>query len=260
MLRFVFWAFRPCIEAFKHCRKVISVDGTFLVGKYKHTLMMAVTVDANQQVVPLAYAVVDSKSALEQVPAFSSNVFCLRHVSSNFNTHAKSVKLKDMCFKAGAEPRAAVYHRIMEQIKALDPNAFAYLDGIDKSKWTLSHDGGKRCGILTTNMSECINGVMKCARRLPITTIVRITFLQSVQNFYERLKDATRLHNMQQFWPDKIYNLFRIPQSIEHTVQQRKKHHINIYYLFNFTGFCSSLFLGFLLSVFYFLIKVILRG
>ncbi|GFP80880.1 hypothetical protein PHJA_000231300 [Phtheirospermum japonicum] len=145
MLRFVFWAFRPCIEAFKHCRKVISVDGTFLVRKYKHTLMMAVTVDANQQVVPLA-------------------VFCLRHVSSNFNTHAKSVKLKDMCFKAGAEPRVAVFHRIMEQIKALDPNAFAYLDGIDKSKWTLSHDGGKRCGILTTNMSECINGVMKRAR------------------------------------------------------------------------------------------------
>ncbi|GFQ01973.1 hypothetical protein PHJA_002341200 [Phtheirospermum japonicum] len=178
MLRFVFWAFRPCIEVFKHCRKVINVDGTFLIGKYKHTLMMAVTVDANQQVMPLAYAVVDS-------------------VSSNFNTHAKSVKLKDMCFKARAELRVAVFHRIMEQIKALDPNAFAYLDGIYKSKWTLSHDGGKWCGVLTANMSECINGVMKRARRLPITTIVRITFLRNVKNFYDRLKDATRAHNMQ---------------------------------------------------------------
>ncbi|GFP93627.1 hypothetical protein PHJA_001507100 [Phtheirospermum japonicum] len=161
MLRFVFWAFRPCIEAFRHCRKVISVDGTFLVDRNAGLL-----------------------SALEQVQAFSSNVCCLRHVSSNFNTHAKSVKLKDMCFKTGAEPRVTVFHRIIEQIKALDPNAFAYLDGIDKSKWTLSHDGGKLCGILTTIMFECINGVMKRARRLPITTIVRITFLRSVQNFY----------------------------------------------------------------------------
>ncbi|GFP85965.1 hypothetical protein PHJA_000740300 [Phtheirospermum japonicum] len=140
MLRFVFWAFRPCIEAFGHCRKVISVDGTFLVDRHAGLL-----------------------NALEQVPAFSSNVFCLRHVSSNFNTHAKSVKLKDLCFKAGAEPRVTVFYKIMEQIKALDPDAFAYLDGIDKSKWTPSHDGGKRCGILTTNMSESINGVMKCA-------------------------------------------------------------------------------------------------
>ncbi|GFP92441.1 hypothetical protein PHJA_001388300 [Phtheirospermum japonicum] len=85
----------------------------------------------------------------------------------------------------------------MELVKALDPNAFAYLDDIDKSKWTLSHDDGKRCGILTTNMSECINGVMKHARRLPITTIVRITFLRSVQDFYDRLKDATRVRNIQ---------------------------------------------------------------
>ncbi|GFP92523.1 hypothetical protein PHJA_001396500 [Phtheirospermum japonicum] len=149
MLRFVFWAFRPCIEAFRHCRKVISVDGTFLVIKHAGLL-----------------------SALEQVPAFASNVFYLRHVFSNFNTHAKSVKLKDMYFKAGVEPKVTILYRIMEQIKAINPDAFAYLDGIDKSKWTLSHDGGKRCGILTTNMSECINGVMKCARCLPITTIV----------------------------------------------------------------------------------------
>ncbi|GFQ08798.1 hypothetical protein PHJA_003023800 [Phtheirospermum japonicum] len=114
-----------------------------------------------------------------------------------------------MCFKDGAEPRVTVFHKIIEQIKTLDPNAFAYLDGIDKSKWTLSHDGDKRHGILMTNMSESINGVMNPARRLSITTIIRITFLRSVQNFYERLKDVTRFHNMQQFRPDKIYNLYR---------------------------------------------------
>ncbi|KAL0373014.1 UNVERIFIED_CONTAM: hypothetical protein Scaly_0983000 [Sesamum calycinum] len=40
----------------------------------------------------------------------------------------------------------------------------AAMDGnqqINKEKWTASHDGGWRCSILTTNMSVCINGVMK---------------------------------------------------------------------------------------------------
>ncbi|KAK4385853.1 hypothetical protein Sango_2709300 [Sesamum angolense] len=37
-------------------------------------------------------------------------------------------------------------------------------DQINKEKWTASHDGGWRCGILATNMSECINGVLKGAR------------------------------------------------------------------------------------------------
>ncbi|GFP85024.1 hypothetical protein PHJA_000646200 [Phtheirospermum japonicum] len=182
---------------------------------------MAVTVDANQKVVPLACAVVDSDSYsswqwfLHMVAKYIiRDIEGVCFISDRFRKHVKSVKLKDMCFKDGAEPRVTVFHKIMEQIKALDPDAFAYLDGIDKRKWTLSHDGGKRCGILTTNMSESINGVMKRARRLPITTIVRITFLRSVQNFYDRLKDATRVHNMQQFWPDKIYNLFRERQKL----------------------------------------------
>ncbi|KAL0290192.1 UNVERIFIED_CONTAM: hypothetical protein Sangu_2585000 [Sesamum angustifolium] len=56
MLHYVFWAFRPCIEGFRSCRNVISVDGTHLYTKYKHKLLVAVTLDANQQVLPLAFA------------------------------------------------------------------------------------------------------------------------------------------------------------------------------------------------------------
>jgi hypothetical protein len=35
---------------------VILVDGTFLTGKYRGTFMMAVVVDPEQQLVPLAFA------------------------------------------------------------------------------------------------------------------------------------------------------------------------------------------------------------
>ncbi|KAL0399475.1 UNVERIFIED_CONTAM: hypothetical protein Sradi_2290800 [Sesamum radiatum] len=63
----------------------------------------------------------------------------------------------------------------MEEIKGQKLEAFTFLDRINKEKWTASHDGGWRCGILTTNMSECINGVLKGARRLPVTAIVEIT-------------------------------------------------------------------------------------
>ena len=39
----VFWAFGPSIEGFQHCRPVISIDGTFLYGKYKGKLLIAST-------------------------------------------------------------------------------------------------------------------------------------------------------------------------------------------------------------------------
>ncbi|KAL0011257.1 hypothetical protein SO802_006365 [Lithocarpus litseifolius] len=62
LLHYVFWAFAPCIAAFKYCRPVINIDGTHLYGKYRGVLMIAMATDANQKVLPLAFAVVDKES------------------------------------------------------------------------------------------------------------------------------------------------------------------------------------------------------
>ena len=40
---------------------MISIDGTHLYGKYKGVLMIAMATDANQKVLPLAFAVVDKE-------------------------------------------------------------------------------------------------------------------------------------------------------------------------------------------------------
>ncbi|KAG5613079.1 hypothetical protein H5410_024360 [Solanum commersonii] len=49
--------------------------------------------------------------------------------------------------------------------------AYEYLMEIPLDKWTVSHDGGKRWGVLTTNLSESFNGVLKKARGLPVTAM-----------------------------------------------------------------------------------------
>ncbi|KAL0403351.1 UNVERIFIED_CONTAM: hypothetical protein Sradi_1975900 [Sesamum radiatum] len=109
--------------------------------------------------------------------------YYLRHVCSNFNTHYKNVILKDLCWRAGSEYQIRKFNRIMEEIKSQNVAAFEFLDKINKEKWTASHDGGWRTGILTTNMSECINGVLKGARRLPLTAIVEINTCTDCQLF-----------------------------------------------------------------------------
>ena len=42
----VFWSFAQMEHAFQFCRPVVLVDGTFLIGKYMGTLMMADVVDS----------------------------------------------------------------------------------------------------------------------------------------------------------------------------------------------------------------------
>ncbi|XP_011100537.1 uncharacterized protein LOC105178704 [Sesamum indicum] len=64
VIGYVFWVFKLCIEGFQHCRNLISVDGTHLYTKYKHKMLIAATMDGNQQVLPLAFAVVDEESLL----------------------------------------------------------------------------------------------------------------------------------------------------------------------------------------------------
>jgi hypothetical protein len=57
-----FLALGPDIAAFKHCRPVICIDGTFLTGKYKGTILTAVAADDNNQLLPLAIAFAEGKN------------------------------------------------------------------------------------------------------------------------------------------------------------------------------------------------------
>ncbi|KAK4397923.1 hypothetical protein Sango_1267800 [Sesamum angolense] len=62
VLGYVFWAFKSCIDGFQFCRKIISVDDTHLYTKYKHKMLIAAAMDGNQQVLPLAFAIVDEET------------------------------------------------------------------------------------------------------------------------------------------------------------------------------------------------------
>ena len=140
MFHRLFWTFKPCIEALDHVKPIIQVDGTFLYGKYKGTLLVATSQDGNRNVVPLAFALVEGES--EQAwswflfnlrrrvvknrqglclisdrhpailaavsnprvgwqPPFAYHVFCLRHIASNLNTHFKLKWLKKMFTEIG---------------------------------------------------------------------------------------------------------------------------------------------------------------
>ena len=57
-----FLALGACIEVFLHCWPVICIDGTFLTGRYKDTILTAVAADGNRQLLPLAIAFVEKES------------------------------------------------------------------------------------------------------------------------------------------------------------------------------------------------------
>jgi hypothetical protein len=50
------------VASFTHCRPIISVDATFLTEKYKGTLMVAVDMTAKNQLLPLAFPLVEGEN------------------------------------------------------------------------------------------------------------------------------------------------------------------------------------------------------
>ncbi|KAJ7952928.1 Transposon protein, putative, Mutator sub-class [Quillaja saponaria] len=56
---------------------------------------------------------------------------------------------------------------------------------IPLEQWALAHDGGHRFDFMTTNLGECMNNVLKGARQVPITALVRLTFYRCVKYFVE---------------------------------------------------------------------------
>ena len=57
--------------------------------------------------------------------------------------------------------------------------------------WTQLHDGGYCYMAMTTNVSECFNGVLKGASGLPIVAMVEFTQSKLVTYFHDRHKEIT---------------------------------------------------------------------
>ena len=49
-------------HAFQLCQPVVLIDGTFLIGKYRDTFMMAAAIDPKDQIVPMAFALAEGEN------------------------------------------------------------------------------------------------------------------------------------------------------------------------------------------------------
>ncbi|KAI5657038.1 hypothetical protein M9H77_25831 [Catharanthus roseus] len=78
----------------------------------------------------------------------------------------------------------------MKEIQERNVDAYIYLMKLDAEKWTLLHDGSHRHGIMTTNISEALNSVLKNARVLPLKALVELIFNKLVKYFHQHCEEA----------------------------------------------------------------------
>ncbi|XP_016163130.1 uncharacterized protein LOC107605680 [Arachis ipaensis] len=224
----VFWSFPSCVEAFRHCKPLVSVDGTHLYGKYAGTLLMGIAQDGNNNILPIAFAIVERentdswffflsnlrrhvatqpgillisdrhsaiRAALERPGCgWEHNVYCVRHIASNFATTFKSKEAKKHLVNAAYSKTAEQAQYYLDLISSEDPTnspqMMAWIRGLEPPKWLQHRDEGRRYGHMTTNLSECINSVLKGTCNLPVCAIVKSTFHRLNALFVKKGREA----------------------------------------------------------------------
>ncbi|XP_059274640.1 uncharacterized protein LOC132029375 [Lycium ferocissimum] len=124
---------------------------------------------------------------------------------------------------AATEHQKKKYKMRMEQIKTMSPPAHLWLKALPEKKWTLHKDNGHRWGAMTMNVSKSYNGLLKKARGLPVTAMVRSTFKNLVDRFVERSTLADLLIADKKFWPRAVEKKFDEywERSLKHTDMQQ---------------------------------------
>ncbi|XP_020412042.1 uncharacterized protein LOC109947064 [Prunus persica] len=219
---YLFMAVGACIRGFRSSmRPVIAVDATHLKSKYKGVMFVANAFDDNRNIYPLAFGIGDLETdaswhwfftklheAIGECPNLviisdrnvsienvwnkifptAQHGICFYHMKGNMKRTCK-LKKRDhilMHFEQAAKSYSiAEFDCHFHNIKRKEHVA-QYLEEAGLHKWSRAHMDGRRYNVMTTNIAESINSVLRFARMLPVVHLIGEIVNLLVKWFTER--------------------------------------------------------------------------
>ncbi|KAL3498355.1 hypothetical protein ACH5RR_041087 [Cinchona calisaya] len=185
-------------------------------------LMAAVARDANNQMFPVAMALVESEckdswrwfletltdhigrpqergwifisdrhkgliDSIEELFPGVEHRYCVRHMYANFKLRFEEKHLRDIMW---AEARAYApdkFEEYMRQMQAISPEAYAWLSEIPRHLWARhTFSPRAKCDLLSNNICECFNQWIKEATNEPVLSMVEMIRRQVMCIFHEK--------------------------------------------------------------------------
>ncbi|XP_058746340.1 uncharacterized protein LOC131619237 [Vicia villosa] len=202
-----------CLEACKAtfaytCRPLIGLDACFLKGEYGGQLMAALGMDGNNQIYPIAYAVVEAETRdswkwfLDLLLADLNNIFprsygfisdqqkglvpaiaelgpnvehrlCVKHLYGNWKKRYPGTRMKELLWQAARATVVPDWERAMKKIELIDPAACKDMKDIPAAMWSRSaFRTYSHCVLQVNNMCEAFNMAILEYRDKPIITLL----------------------------------------------------------------------------------------
>ncbi|XP_042505522.1 uncharacterized protein LOC122082098 [Macadamia integrifolia] len=222
-----------CKEDFVNgCRPFLGIDGYHLKGQYGGVLLSAVSIDGNNEVLPIAHGVVEIKNkaswrffleclyeALGIAGDNTSLTFisdgqkgltnvihdilpnahiqnCSRHIYMNFKGKYNSLLLKKYFWEASTAPTMHLFQSVMNSIKEINIKAYEWLMKLP-ALWSRHafHIGCKNDAI-TNNMTESFNSWVGDFHSKPILSVIDNIRIKIMDKFNKRYYQIRSLNGI----------------------------------------------------------------
>nr|KAJ0223696.1 hypothetical protein LSAT_V11C200088650 [Lactuca sativa] len=193
-----FYAIGSTIRAFKRfCRKVIIMDGAHLKGAFKGTILHALAMDGNNQILPLAHRICKKKSGLTWTWFLEKLYECvgdcqeLTFVTDRVDAIRVSIE--------NVFPHA--HHGLFSSTR---PQVATYLSEIPRAKWTIAYSPSKHYDYMTSNSAESMNVLYVDARKMPIIPLLEFFRRLSQEWCYKRRIEGGKRSTVLTEWAEKV--------------------------------------------------------
>ncbi|WMV59842.1 hypothetical protein MTR67_053252 [Solanum verrucosum] len=215
--------FDPLKKAFQNCRKCIGLDGCFLKGVCRGQLLVAVAKDGNNQMLPLAWAVVEYEKketwtwfikllkedlglgdgedltlitdmqkgligAILNILPLAEHRMCARHILANWAKDWRGLQRRQQFWSIAKSTFESQLRKNVAKMKLLGPEKM--MDDLmyyNIEYWCKVYFNSQvKCDSVDNNMSECFNSWILAARHKTIITMldeIRVKMMTRIANF-----------------------------------------------------------------------------
>ncbi|KAG7542909.1 MULE transposase domain [Arabidopsis thaliana x Arabidopsis arenosa] len=224
--KYLFFSLGASIAGIKFMRKVVLVDDTAIKTKFKGVLMTASMQDANFQVFPIAFGIVDAENDLawtwffkqlsslipdaedlvlvsdrhRSIYAGVRNVYpqafhgaCAVHIERNVKVKSPGTGIEALVGKAARAFNSGDYKEWYAEIEKRSKKCAAYLDAIPLEHWTQAFCPAKRYNLMSSNIAEALNGALAKIVELPIVSMVESIRTKLMEWFCFRREKGRKL-------------------------------------------------------------------
>ncbi|KAA0038997.1 MuDRA-like transposase [Cucumis melo var. makuwa] len=129
---------------------------------------------------------------------------CVQHLSQNLHDKYKNDTVATLFYNASRTYRESTFVEAWRHLLAFPNGSGKYLNDVGIARWSHVHCPGRRYNMMTTNIAESMNSILKEHRDLPIASFLENVRALLQRWFWERREEGIKVTSTLTKWAELV--------------------------------------------------------